>query len=124
MSQTFQVVVYGNGDLFRQYFNAIVAAFGKGGGSSHFNSLLHIAILLGGFTVAYSFIIRRDLMDMVKWMGIFYVAIYMLFIPEATVIIIDRVNGDATYAVDNVPRGLAVLASYTSAIGDGLTQDL
>ena len=124
MSQTFQVVVYGNGDLFRQYFNAIVAAFGKGGGSSHFNSLLHIAILLGGFTVAYSFIIRRDLMDMVKWMGIFYVAIYMLFIPEATVIIIDRVNGDATYAVDNVPRGLAVLASYTSAIWDGLTQDL
>jgi len=124
MSLVFPVIVYGNGNLFHEYFNAVVAAFGKGGHGSHFKALLHISILLAGFTVVYSFILRRDLMQMVKWLGIFYVAIYLLFLPEATVMVIDRVNGDAGYPVDHVPRGLAVLASFTSAIGDGLTRDL
>lgn len=121
MSQTLPVIVYGNGDLFREYFNAIVAAMGHG---SHFSTLLHISILLAGFTVIFSFIVRRDLMEMVKWLGIFYIAIYILFLPQTSIVIIDRVNGDANYAVDHVPLGLALVASYTSAIGDALTQNL
>lgn len=124
MSSTFPIIVYGNGDLFSEYFNAIVAAFGKGSAGGQFSTLLHISILLAGFTVIYSFILRRDLLVMMKWLGIFYFAIYVMFIPESTVIITDRVNGNATYAVDHVPRGLAVLASYTSIIGDALTRNL
>lgn len=121
MSHTLPVIVYGNGDLFREYFNAIVAAMGHG---SHFSTLLHISILLAGFTVIFSFIMRRDLMEMVKWLGIFYVAIYILFLPQTSIVIIDRVNGDANYVVDHVPLGLALVASYTSAVGDALTQNL
>lgn len=120
---TIDVIVYGNGDLFREFFNAIVAAFGKGSGGGDFNTLFHIAILLAGFTVVYSFIVRRDLMEMVKWLGLFYVAVYMLFLPEATVAIQDRVN-QKFYLVDHVPLGLAVMAGYTSTIGDALTRDI
>lgn len=120
---TLDVIVYGNGDLFTEYFNAIVAAFGNGNGGSSFSTLLHIAILLAGFTVIYSFILKRDLMVMVKWLGLFYVAIYVLFLPQATIVITDRVN-NTHYAVDHVPLGLAIIASYTSIIGDALTQNI
>ena len=62
---------------------------------------------------------------MVKWLGLFYVAVYVLFTPEATVKIIDRVNQQhEDLFVDHVPLGLAVMASYTSQIGDALTQDI
>lgn len=121
MSQTFPVIVYGNGDLFRQYFNAIVAAMGNG---SHFSTLIHIAIILAGITVIFSFIKRRDVMEVARWLGVFYVAFYVIFLPQASIIIIDRVNNDAAYSVDHVPLGLAVIASYTSTIGDGLTRNL
>ena len=121
---TFPIYVSGNGDLFSEYFNAIVAALGKGGGASHSSSLLHVSILLAGVTVIFSFIIRRDLMEMVKWLGLFYFAVNVLFLPEASILIIDRVNSDAHYAVDHVPLGLALVASYTTSIGDSLTQNL
>lgn len=124
MSTTLSVIVYGNGDLFREYFNAIVTAFGKGNGGGQFKTLLQMSILLAGFTVVYSFILKRDLMVMVRWLGIFYVAMYVLFLPEATIIITDRVNQDKMYAVDHVPLGLAIIASYTSQIGDALTQNI
>lgn len=121
MISTLPVIVYGNGDLFREYFNAIVAVLGRG---SHFTTLLHISILLAGLTVIFSFIMRRDLMEMVQWLGVFYVAVYVLFLPQKTIIITDRVNHDASYPVDHVPLGLALVASYTSALGDALTQNL
>lgn len=116
----FNVYVYGDGQLFREYFNAIVAFFG----TSTFSSLLNISLLLATATVCYSFVTKRSVMVLIKWFGLFYVSVYMLFTPRATVTIIDRVNGSMGYPVDHVPLGLAVLASYTSAIDDALTQSL
>lgn len=113
-----QIIVYGNGDVFREYFNAIVTSFG----TSDFNTLIKLAILLAGTTIIFSFIVQRDLMIMVKWFGLYYVAIFVLFTPKTSVEIIDRVNQGDIYTVANVPLGLATLASYTSAIGDALTQ--
>lgn len=115
---TLSIVVYGNGDVFRQYFNAIVTSFG----TSDFNTLIKLALLLAGTTVIFSFIMQRDIMVMVKWFALYYLVVFVLFTPKTTVQIIDRVNQGHVYAIDNVPLGLAVLASYTSAIGDALTQ--
>ncbi len=117
---TLSVIVYGNGDLFYQYFNAIAALCG----TTNFKRLLHISIFLGGVTVLFSYIMKRDLMVMLHWFGLFYIAIYILFLPQATVMVIDRVNNDKNYAIDKVPLGLAILASYTSSIGDILTKDI
>lgn len=115
---TFPIIVYGDGALFREYFNAIVAFFG----TSNFSSLLNIAFLLATTTVCYSYITKRNLMVLIKWLGLFYVAVYVMFMPRTSVVIIDRVNNNMHYIVDHVPLGLAVLASYTSSIDDALTQ--
>lgn len=115
---TLAVVVYGNGEIFREYFNAIVASFG----TSNFNTLIKIAILLAGITVISSYIMQRDLMVMVKWFGLYYLTIYILFMPKVSVEIIDQVNQGYVYRIDNVPLGLATIASYTSVLGDALTQ--
>jgi conjugal transfer mating pair stabilization protein TraG len=115
---TLDIVVYGNGDVFREYFNAIVMSFG----TSDFSTLIEISILLGGITVIASYVMQKDLMVLVKWFGLYYLAIYMMFTPKTSVEIIDRVNQGHVYAVDNVPLGLGIIASYTSVIGDALTQ--
>jgi len=111
------IIVYGNGDLFVEYFNAIVMAFG----TSDFNTLIKITVLLAGVTVLFSFIMQRDLMVLVKWFGLYYLTIYILFLPKTTVEIVDRISQKGV-PVANVPLGIAVIASYTTSIGDALTQ--
>lgn len=115
---TLPITVYGNGDLFREFFNAIAASFGTG----DFTTLVRLAVLLSGVTVIGSFISQNNIMMMVKWFGLYYLAIFILFTPKTSVEIIDQVNQGKAYSVDNVPLGLAIMASYTSTIGDALTQ--
>ncbi|MCE3237353.1 MAG: hypothetical protein K0R24_334 [Gammaproteobacteria bacterium] len=116
------VIVYGNRDLFIEYFKAIVATIG----TTDFKVLCHIAILLAGVSVLYGFILNRDLTAMLKWFALFYVSLYILFIPKATIVVTDRLNGDLPIPnpIKNVPLGLAMVASYTSVIGDTLTRTL
>ena len=115
----FPVYVYGDAGAYREYFNAIAAFFG----ASTFNSILNMAILLSIVTVVFSYSMKRNLFDLVKWLGWFYVAMYISFTPKATVIIIDRVNHSAGYTVDNIPFGVIKTAKDSiprcaSAIGD------
>ncbi len=118
MAQEIAVITYGNGDILREIFNAIAAAMGD----STFKTLIHISILLAGTWAIAKLIFKRDLMVGVGWIGLYFMAFYVLFLPKATVNIIDRVQQGKVYAVDNVPLGLAWLANVTTAIGDGLTQ--
>jgi hypothetical protein len=120
MSTFFPIVVYGDGPLYREYFNAIAAFFG----TSTFNSLFNLSLLLASFTACYSYITKRKLLVLFKWFGLFYVAFYLIFVPRTTVTIIDRINGDMGYTVDHIPLGLAALASYTSLLDDALTRSL
>src|SRR5579872_7275081 len=116
MATFFPIVVYGDGPLYREYFNAIAALFG----TNNFTSLFNLSLLLAGFTVCCSYIMKRKLLVLFKWFGLFYVAVYLIFTPKTTITIIDRINGDMGYPVDHVPLGLAVLASYTSLLDDTL----
>ena len=116
----FPVVVYGNADLYAECFNAIAATIG----SNAYSTLLRIAVLLAGVTMFVSFTAKRDFMMIVRWFGIFYMVIFMLFMPKVTIHVLDRVNQGSDHPVDNVPLGLAVMASYTSLLGDALTQFL
>jgi conjugal transfer mating pair stabilization protein TraG len=117
MAQEIAVITYGNGDILREIFNAIAAAMGD----STFKTLIHLSILLAGTWAIGKLIFKRDLMVGVGWIGLYFMAFYVLFLPKATVNIIDRVQHNEV-AVDNVPLGLAWLANVTTAIGDGLTQ--
>ncbi len=118
MAQEIAVITYGNGDILREMFNAIAAAMGD----STFKTLIHLSILLAGTWAIGKLIFKRDLMVGVGWIALYFMAFYVLFLPKATVNIIDRVQQGKVYAVDNVPLGLAWLANVTTAIGDGLTQ--
>lgn len=116
----FTVVVYGNADLYRECFNAIATVIG----ASEFRTLLRLTIALAFCTVLFSFTLKQDMMEVFRWFILFYIVIYILFVPKVTVNLEDRVNLGVANSIDNVPFGLAVLASYTSIIGDTLTQGL
>lgn len=118
MAQDIAVVTYGNGDILREIFNAVAA----GMGDSTFKTLIHLSILLAGTWAISNLVFKRDLMVGVGWIALYFMAFYVLFLPKATVNIIDRVQQGKVYAVDNVPLGLAWLANLTSVIGDSLTQ--
>jgi conjugal transfer mating pair stabilization protein TraG len=115
---TLSIIVYGNGEFFKEYFSAIAASFG----ANTFSTLTRLAVVFSSFLVAYSYILKRDIAVMFKWVGMFYLATHVLFLPKVWVQIIDRINQQHTYLIDKVPLGLAAIASYTSVVGDELTQ--
>ncbi len=119
MALEFSVVTYGNGDILREVFNAIAVTMNN---NSVYSTLIHLAIGLTGVWSMLDLIQKRNLIVLVRWFALYYLAFYVVFFPKATVNIIDRVAQGKVYVVDNVPLGLASLASYTSVIGDSLTQ--
>ena len=61
--------------------------------------------------------------DNAKWMMLFAVVWGALIVPKATVRVVDRLDPAlAPAVVANVPIGLALFASLTSQVGDGLTR--
>lgn len=118
MSITLPIVVYGGGGIFTEYFNAIAATLG----SDSFKTMWKIAVLLAGATALFSAITKRDFLTCVRWLGIYYVIFYIIFLPKISVQIIDRTDEGHAYHVDNIPLGLGALANVTTTIGDALTQ--
>ena len=115
---TFYVVTYGNGELLSQVFSAIAQALH--GNNATFKTLFHLSLVLGSTWALVNMILQRNLLAGVQWLGIYYVAFYVLLLPASSVDIVDRINNTDTI-VDNVPLGVAAMASYTSAIGDSVT---
>jgi conjugal transfer mating pair stabilization protein TraG len=120
MVQQLSIVAYGNGDILREMFNAIAASMGD----SSYKTLIHLTLALAGSWMILQMVAKRSLMVSVHWIGLYFLAFYVLFLPKATIHIIDRVEQSKVYTVDNVPLGLAILASYTTIIGDSLTQEI
>lgn len=120
MTTHLSVVVYGNGDMYRELFNAIAASMS----TSSYHYLIDMVILLTGTWAIVHFSIERSFKSLVRWLGLYYLAFFICFYPKATVHVIDRINPGSGYTIDNVPIGLAWSANLTSVIGDGLTQIL
>lgn len=118
MTATLPIIVYGNGDLYAQYFNAIVRSFG----TSTFSTLIKLSILLAGTSVLFSFVMKREMLNVVKWLCHVYVIIYIVFLPKVSVEILDTVEGNKPYRVDHVPLGLGIVASLTTVLSNALTQ--
>lgn len=107
--------IYG-GDMWRQAFNAVVTILG----TSTWSTLLRIAGIFSVLGVLYTFIKSRNPMAFVQWIAIFMVITSILLVPKRSVQIIDITDRAAVYAVDNVPVGLAAIASLTTSIGFNL----
>lgn len=104
--------IYG-GDMWRQAFNAVVTLLG----TSTWSSLLRIAGIFSVLGVLYAFIKTRNPMAFVHWIAIFFVLTSILLVPKRSVQIIDVTDRAGVYVVDNVPVGLAAIASLTTSIG-------
>jgi conjugal transfer mating pair stabilization protein TraG len=118
MAHILPVVVYGNGDLYREMFNAVAATCGD----SVFGILFKLSLVLGGTWAIIHFSVQRSMNPLLRYLGLYYLAFFILLQPTATVQIIDRVNQDHAYSVANVPLGLAAAANLTTVIGDSLTR--
>ncbi|MCC6479007.1 MAG: conjugal transfer protein TraG N-terminal domain-containing protein [Sphingomonadaceae bacterium] len=113
-----EVFTVGGGDYLVNIFNAVAAWTGNGG----YKSLLQVVMVMG---LAFSALTLAFNQDWRAWINWFLGATLMyscLMVPRLDVQVTDRLNpGLAPSQVSNVPLGLALMASFTSQIGDYLT---
>ncbi|MCD8525506.1 MAG: conjugal transfer protein TraG N-terminal domain-containing protein [Gammaproteobacteria bacterium] len=119
MSSMLDVYVYGNGDLFRECFNAIATTMSAG----EFSSVIKFSVLFAGVWCIFGYIQTKSLMVFVKWTLVYLFVMDALFLPTKSINIQDQTYDGAgpAYEVDNVPAGIAILASITTSIGVDLT---
>jgi len=114
-----EVFTIGGGEYIVNTFNAVAAWTGGGG----YRALLRVVMVLG---LIYALLAVAFTMNVRAWLNWFLGSslIYMcLMVPTRTVQITDRINPSlAPAVVANVPLGLAVIASFTSQVGDWLTR--
>ena len=104
--------IYGGG-MWKMALDAIVTLLGM----NTFSTLLRIAGTFGVLAALFSFIKQRNPMVMVHWLAIFMILTSVLLVPKRSVQIIDLSDPAAVWKTDNVPVGLAAIASLTTSIG-------
>ncbi|MGK3194556.1 conjugal transfer mating-pair stabilization protein TraG [Enterobacter soli] len=104
--------IYGGG-MWKTALDAIVTLLGM----NTFSTLLRIAGTFGVLAALFSFIKQRNPMVMVHWLAIFMILTSVLLVPKRSVQIIDLSDPAAVWKTDNVPVGLAAIASLTTSIG-------
>lgn len=114
-----EIFTIGGGESMVNVLNAVAAWCGGGG----FRSLIQVVMVMG---LAYALIVVAFTLNWRVWFNWFLSAtvIYMcMIVPTTSVKVTDRINPSlAPATVDNVPIGLAALASLSSQIGDWLTR--
>lgn len=118
MSLELPMIVYGNGDLFLELFNAIAAVLG----GHIYNELIKLALCLTSTWAIIRYTAVRNITPLVQWFVTYYIAFYIVLVPTVTLNIQDQLNIGKPYVVDNVPLGLAVVANLSTGIGSGLTE--
>ncbi|MDV0787455.1 conjugal transfer mating-pair stabilization protein TraG [Citrobacter amalonaticus] len=104
--------IYGGG-MWKTALDAIVTLVGQ----NTFHTLLRIAGTFGVLAVLFTFIKQRNPMVFVQWLAIFMLMTSILLVPKRSVQVIDLSDPGAVWVTDNVPVGVAAIASLTSSIG-------
>jgi conjugal transfer mating pair stabilization protein TraG len=114
---TVELFTIGGGEYVVNVLNAVAAWTGDGG----YKSLLQVCMVMG---LGYSVLIVAFSADWRAWLNWFLQATLMymvLMVPRLDVHVTDRINPSLAPAqVANVPLGLAMMASFTSQVGDYL----
>lgn len=114
-----EVFTIGGGEYIVNVLNAVAAWCGGGG----FRSMLQVVLVMG---LSYVLLIVAFTMDWRVWFRWFLSATLMymcMIVPTTSVKVTDRINPSlAPAVVDNVPIGLAAVASFSSQAGDWLTR--
>jgi conjugal transfer mating pair stabilization protein TraG len=116
---TVELFTIGGGEYVVNVLNAVAAWTGSGG----YKSLIQVVMVMA---LAYAVLIVAFNADWRAWLNWFLQATLMymvLMVPRMDVQVTDRINPNLAPAqVANVPVGLALMASFTSQIGDYLVR--
>lgn len=115
--QPLEIYTIAGGDWLRGNLNAIAAFMGTGTWSSIEKMCIAFSVLI----VATSWVKKHNIMDLLGWV-FSLTLVSMLVVIRTPVQIIDYSNVAQVYKIDNVPIGLAIPASLTTRVGNGLVQ--
>ena len=115
----YELFTLGGGTYLVDLLNAVAAITG----GDAYVTLAQLAGVAGLAWVLFRTAFGGSWKDNAKWMMLFVVVWGALIVPKATVRVVDRLDPALSPAVvANVPIGLALFASLTSQVGDGLTR--
>ena len=115
----FELFTLGGGTYLVDLLNAVAAITGGGA----YLMLAQLAGVAGLAWVLFRTAFGGSWKDNAKWMLLFVAVWGAMIVPKATVRVVDRLDPAlAPAVVANVPVGLALFASVTSQVGDGLTR--
>ena len=115
----FELFTLGGGTYLVDLLNAVAAITGGGA----YVMLAQIAGVGGLAWVLLRTAFGGSWKDNAKWVLLFVAVWGAMIVPKATVRVVDRLDPAlAPAVVANVPIGLALFASLTSQVGDGLTR--
>ena len=115
----YEIFTLGGGTYLVDLLNAVAAITGGGA----FVTLAQIAGVTGLAWALFRTAFGGSWKDNAKWLLIFVCVWGALVVPKGTVRVVDRLDPAlAPAVVANVPLGLALFASLTSRMGDGLTR--
>jgi len=113
-----EIFTVGGGDYLVNVFQAVAAWTGNGG----YKSLLQVVMVMGLALSAITLVFNQDWRAWINWFLGATLIYSCLMVPRLDVRVTDRVNPSlAPATVSNVPLGLALMASFTSQVGDYLT---
>ncbi len=114
----YELITYGAGDKFWEFFNGLAAVVGD----SSYISIVQIAVLfafaMGIFQAAFNIQLRPIL----HWFFAFFLTFNIMLVPKVDLLITDRAMNDRQYVVANTPFGIALFVDTFSKIGDKLTR--
>lgn len=113
-----EIFTVGGGDYLVNVFQAVAAWTGSGG----YKSLLQVVMVMGLGLSAITLAFNQDWRAWINWFLGATLIYSCLMVPRLDVHVTDRLNPSLAPAnVSNVPLGLALMASFTSQVGDYLT---
>ncbi|WP_073975154.1 conjugal transfer protein TraG N-terminal domain-containing protein [Erythrobacter donghaensis] len=113
-----EIFTVGGGDYLVNVFQAVAAWTGNGG----YKSLLQVVMVMGLGLSALTLAFNQDWRAWINWFLGATLIYSCLMVPRLDVHVTDRLNPSLAPAnVSNVPMGLALMASFTSQVGDYLT---
>ena len=115
----YELFTLGGGTYLVDLLNAVAAITGGGA----FVTLAQLAGIAGLAWVLFRTAFGGSWKDNAKWLLLFMAVWGAMIVPKTTVRVVDRLDPAlAPAVVANVPIGLALFASITSQVGDGLTR--
>ncbi|MFZ5665742.1 MAG: conjugal transfer protein TraG N-terminal domain-containing protein [Pseudomonadota bacterium] len=113
-----EIFTVGGGDYLVNVFQAVAAWTGNGG----YKSLIQVVMVMGLGLSALTLAFNQDWRAWINWFLGATLIYSCLMVPRLDVHVTDRLNPSLAPAnVSNVPLGLALMASFTSQVGDYLT---